>query len=199
MTKFDIVSQAPTVLVQDFEGQNFSSPNDVTVRSDGNIYFTDPAWQVGNRPENHPQSVYRRAPNGDLSGAGVFNNRVEALDNRRPNGISLSPDESLLYVAVSDPNAILSYNLDAAGVPSASTTFINGTGSDGMAIDCAGNLYLTSNGVQIYSPSGDSLGSISVTGSTTNVAFGGPENKTLYITAGDSLYSVELNVPGFPY
>jgi gluconolactonase len=191
LTTFDLGTMATTTLVADYTGQNFSSPNDLAVRGDGNIYFSDPAWQVGDRPENHPQSLYRRAPSGELS-------VVEELDDRRPNGVTLSPDESTLYVSVIQPDQILMYDLDPAGAPSGSTQFVS-SGSDGMAIDCAGNLYLTSGGVQVYSPGGQMLGSIGGVNGTTNAAFGGPDNRTLYITAGSSLYEVELNIPGLPY
>lgn len=191
LTSYDLSTKTATVLVADYMGQNFSSPNDLTVRSDGNIYFTDPAHQLGNRMENLPQSAYRRTPEGELS-------VIEVLDGRRPNGITLSPDESLLYVAVINPGEILVYDVDSSGATSASGTLVD-NGSDGMAIDCAGNLYLTSSGVEVYSPDGASLGSIDVPGSTTNVAFGGPDHRTLYITAGASLYAVLLNVPGLPY
>ena len=72
------------------------------------------------------------------------------------------------------------------------------SGSDGMAVDCAGNLYLTSNGVQIFSPDGEQIGSIAAPGAA-NIAFGGADQRTLFITATNSLRSVELAIPGLPY
>lgn len=189
VTIFDRNTGAATPLIEDYQGDPFSSPNDLTIRSDGNVYFTDPAYQVGNRDEVLPQAAYRRDPEGNLS-------VVEELS--RPNGISLSPDESVLYVSRSSPNQVRAYDLDQAGAPSNGRALITSSGSDGMAVDCAGNLYLTSGGVSVFSPEGDSLGTLSAQGAT-NVAFGGPDRKTLYITAGTQLLAVDLNIPGFPY
>jgi gluconolactonase len=192
ITAFDLTSKADTVIVPDFNGEHFSSPNDIAIRSDGNLYFTDPAWQLGNRDQELPQSVYRRDPEGNLS-------VVEALAERRPNGVSLSPNETLLYVAVINPNEIRVYDVDATGATSNARSFITAESSDGMVVDCAGNLYLTGGGgVTIYSPEGSSLGSISAS-SASNVAFGGPDRKTLFITAGSQLLSIELAIPGMPY
>ncbi|MEJ7732314.1 MAG: SMP-30/gluconolactonase/LRE family protein [Polyangiaceae bacterium] len=186
---FDPVSAARTTFLEDFEGDRFNSPNDVTIRSDGNIYFTDPDWQL-TQPAERPQAVYRIAPGKVVSVITELN---------KPNGITLSPDEQYLYVGASD-GQVRRFPLDADGTPGEPETFAQTGGNDGMAIDCAGNLYVTAQGnVVVLSPEGDELGIIDVPGSTTNAAFGGAERKTLYITAGSSLYSIELAIPGYPY
>jgi gluconolactonase len=185
---FDVTSKARETLIGNYNGEPFGSPNDVTVRSDGSVYFTDPAWEVGNREEVLPQGAYFR----DVQGTLTF---IEPLP--RANGITLSLDESKLYVA--GLGSITQYDLADDGTPSNPSTFVN-SGSDGMVLDCAGNLYLTTNNaVVIYNANGEHVADINVGANTTNVAFGGAERKTLYITGRDGLRAVELSVPGFPY
>lgn len=135
-------------------------------------------------------AAYRVAPSGEVS-------VIEQLD--KPNGVPLSPDEAMLYVGAVD-DKIRRYALDAAGAPGPAQDFATVNGPDGMTVDCAGNLCVAgSAGVTVLSPEGDPLGTISGTGTATNVAFGGPERKTLFITAGDSLYAIDLAIPGYPY
>jgi gluconolactonase len=189
LTIFDLETQQPTVLVADNAGLAFNSPNDIAVRSDGNLYFTDPNFLLGNRASEQAVATYRRDPSGALSvidtGAG-------------PNGISLSPDESRLYLArFGGGGEVIAFDVDASGAVSNPQPLI-GTGSDGMAVDCAGNLYLTNAGVQIFSPEGDPIGTIDAPGAA-NVAFGGPDGQTLFITATTQLLAVELAIPGLPY
>ncbi|MET0411980.1 MAG: SMP-30/gluconolactonase/LRE family protein [Polyangiaceae bacterium] len=191
LTTFDIETGEPTVFVADNGGLAFQSPNDIVVRSDGNIYFSDANYMLGNRTAEQPTRAYRRDPSGNLT-------VVDAGTN--PNGIQLSPDETRLYVAHlgGGGNNMLAYDLDAAGaVVGAGQPF--GTGSsDGMAVDCAGNVYATQQGVRVFSPDGDLIGTLPAQGAA-NVAFGGPDRRTLFITAGGSLLSIELAIPGLPY
>lgn len=193
LTIFDLETQEPTVLVADNDGLSFNSPNDIAVRSDGNIYFTDPTYLLSGRASEQPARAYRRDPSGVLT---VIDEGVDA------NGITLSPDETRLYLSHlplggGQANVVV-YDVDASGALSEPQPFIPNTGSDGMAIDCAGNLYITSGGVQVFSPAGEPLGTIAAPGAA-NVAFGGPERRTLYITAGAQLLEVELAIPGLPY
>jgi gluconolactonase len=190
LTIFDLESLAPTVLVADNGGLSFNSPNDIVVRSDGNIYFTDPSFLLGNRPSEQAQATYRRDPSGALT----------VIDTgANPNGIALSPDESRLYVAhLGGANDVVAFDIAADGSVGAAQPLI-GVGSDGMTVDCAGNLYLTAQGgVQIFSPEGDPIGSIAAPGAA-NLAFGGPDRQTLFITATSSLLAAELAIPGLPY
>jgi gluconolactonase len=189
ITIFDLMTREPTVLVADNAGAAFNSPNDIAVRSDGNIYFTDPNYLLAGRQSEQPTRAYRRDPSGALT---VID------ENGNTNGIALSPDESKLYLShLGGPNNIVVFDVDASGALSNQQPFAN-VGSDGMGIDCAGNLYITQGGVQVFSPDGEPLGTIAAQGAA-NVAFGGPERRTLYIAAATTLQAVELAIPGLPY
>jgi gluconolactonase len=190
LTIFNLMTKEASVLVADNGGLAFNSPNDIAVRSDGNLYFTDPSYLRGNRAQEQPTRAYRRDPAGALT---VID------EGGNTNGITLSPDESRLYVShLGGGNNILAFDVDASGALSNQQTFAANTGSDGMGIDCAGNLYVTQNGVQVFSPQGQQIGTIPAPGAA-NVAFGGPERRTLFITATTQLLAVELAIPGLPY
>lgn len=121
----------------------------------------------------------------------------DALD--KPNGIALSPDEQTLYVGSSGAD-VLAYPVAADGSTGTPSVLASPGGSDGMTVDCAGNLYVTSGGeAKVLSPDGDALFAIDVAETPSNVAFGGANRRTLYITAGTGLYSIELEIPGLPY
>jgi gluconolactonase len=192
LTVFDLETREPSVFVADNDGLAFNSPNDITVRSDGNLYFTDPNYFLAGRASEQPMRAYRRDPSGALT----------VIDETgTPNGITLSPDETRLYLSHlgggAGGNNILVFDVDAAGAASNPQPFA-GVGSDGMGIDCAGNLYITQNGVQVFSPEGEPLGTINAPGAA-NVAFGGPDRRTLFIAATNTLLAVELAIPGLPY
>jgi gluconolactonase len=191
-----------TLVNTDPNGKHFNSINDLTVRTDGNIYFTDPDYQLGGRPnETGIKGVYRYSPSKEVS----------IIDSQfaQPNGISLSPDETILYVADTPANTIRKFTVAADGTTSNKQTFAGSSiisSPDGGAVDCAGNLYWASNAapgkVVIISPDGTSVGAITVGASDkpTNVAFGGADHKTLYIsTSPRKIYSFAANIPGFPY
>jgi gluconolactonase len=197
LSLFQLAGGARTPLALRASGKRLNSPNDLTVRSDGTVYVTDPDWQLGPRTnETKVTGVYRVSP--PLSGSG--SNAAALIDDTldKPNGIALSPDERTLYVG-SFGSEIWKYTIAADGSTSARTKFADTGGSDGMTIDCAGNVYVTSGTVEVFAPDGEKLGEISLAGEPSNVAFGGADRKTLYITAGPRLYSIRLNVPGFPY
>lgn len=172
-------------------GAHFNSPNDLVVSSDGNVYFTDPDWQLGPRDsETDSTSVYRVAPDGSVS---VVDDTLD-----KPNGITLSPDERTLYVG-SAGNEIYSYRVKDDGSVDMRASFVTTGAADGLTIDCAGNLYVTAGTVQVFAPDKQKLGDITLAGTPSNVAFGGSDQKTLFITAGSELYSIELEVPGRAY
>lgn len=183
-----------------FQGAAFNSPNDVAIRSDGVVYFTDPDFQRGARAD---------AMKGRTSVFWVSGGVVSLLDDtlREPNGIALSPDGATLYVGAYGENKIYSYPLRADGSTGARTQFASIGGPDGATIDCAGNVYWASGRdglVHVFTPDGRQLGTVSSSGAgTTNVAFGGADRQTLFITSGrtgdSGLYSVRLGVPGYPY
>ena len=197
---YDPVSAARTMLIDNYQGNSFNSPNDLTIRSDGTIYFTDPDWQLGGRTsETGMTGAYYVVPGGAAQ-------LVDGtLDN--PNGIALSPDETVLYLGDYNNGGsngrVGAYPVNPDGSTGARSEFASGlSGPDGMGVDCAGNLYVAENGagvVRVYAPDGSQLGSISVAAETTNIAFGGSDRQTLYVTAGKNLYSAQMNLPGYPY
>jgi gluconolactonase len=196
IVKLDYAAAKLTTVVDNYQGKKFNSPNDLVLRSDGTIYFTDPDFQLGSRTsETSKKGVYRVSPTGT----------VALVDDtfQEPNGISLSPDETILYVADYNGNAIRTFKVAADGSTSERKDFVTVTSPDGLAVDCLGNLYVASGGlastIQVYSPSGSKIASLAVGSSLSNLAFGGSDGKTLYITAGKALYSLDMNLPGYSY
>lgn len=176
----------------------FNSTNDLVVRSDGAIYFTDPTYHQGEKtPLVGTRGVYRVPP--DRTSVEAF----YTSSSWQPNGIALSPDERMLYVSDSQSSTIFSFPLTAGGaLAGVRSTFSSNIGTpDGATVDCAGNVYFTSKTssgyVRIIGPTGTTKLQISLAG-VSNVAFGGPDHKTLYLTAGRSVYSLPMNIPGFP-
>lgn len=174
-------------------GKLFNSPNDVIVRADGNLYFTDPNYG-GRDPADHPpvEGVYRRDPSGN----------VTLVDGTlmRPNGIALSPDGKILYVADEPRDLVQRYDVATDGSVSGGQKLVDtANGPDGMAIDDAGNLYLaTAAGIEVRRPDGSLRGTLAVPEQPANCTFGGADRRTLYITARHGLYQVALAVPGLP-
>jgi gluconolactonase len=190
---------ARSVVAADYQGRAFNSPNDVTVRADGVVYFTDPNFQRGRRPD---------AMGGRTGVFRVVNGQVTLVDNtvRQPNGIALSPDGRTLYVGAYGENRIYAYAVQPDGSTGGRTVFAAISSPDGVTVDCAGDLYWVSHNdgrVHVFSPAGAELGTISSGPEATNAAFGGSDRRTLYITAGRTgdygIYSIPLGVPGYPY
>jgi gluconolactonase len=182
-----------TALATHFDGKRLNSPNDLTVGSDGSIYFTDPPYGISSGQEELGfYGIYRIAPNGDVI---VLD---KSLD--RPNGICLSPDEKKLYVNDSQARKIYVWDINDDLSVDNKSLFLSMSGSgnaDGMKADIYGNIYSTGpGGVWIIKPDGEMLDKISVPEKSTNVNWGGVEAKTLYITAGNSVYSIDLLFPG---
>ncbi len=180
-----------TVLADAWEGKRLNAPNDIVVRRDGNVYFTDPAF--GNQADARELSfygVYRVTPRGDL--------RLLARPEGRPNGIGISPDGKTLYVANSDERNLRAYDLDREGGASNERVFVSGIDGvpDGICLDEKGNIYVTARGVAVYSPVGKLLTTIEMSERPANCAFGDLDMQTLYITARTSLYMVRLDVKG---
>ena len=194
LSRYDLKTRARTTFVADYQGKHFNSPNDVALHSQGHAYFTDPDWQIGERPnETGMTGVYARSASGQVS---LVDGKLE-----RPNGISLSPDETRLYVGAGN-GVVNVYPVLADGSIGAGQKFADVPEPDGMAVDCLGRLYVASHGpgeVVVLSTTGEVVSKIKVAPRATNVAFGGANHDTLLITAGSGVYSLAAPVAGFPY
>lgn len=196
-----------TILADRFEGKRFDGPNDVVVASNGDVYFTDTPWGL---------RLAEKDPARELPFSGFYlirNGQVRLLGSDRdapgtlPNGITLSPDEQHLYVT-SGTHRTMRYDRRPDGSVANGRVFVE-HGSDGLKVDTAGNLYSSSGGVpgvvQITSPAGVVLGRLHLPQPAgeprarvcaTNLAFGGPDNRTLFITACTHLFSLPVRMPG---
>lgn len=186
-----------TVLVGSYQGKKLNSPNDVIVASSGAIYFTDPPYGL---PEGAEDTI-------GFNGVYRFHKgKLELLSNDlyRPNGLALSPDERILYIANSDqPKKYMKYSLKKNGKLDKARLFFNastlsGQGSpDGIKVDLEGNLFATGpGGVLVFSPGGKHLGTIRFPETAANCAFGDEDMKTLYVTARTGVYSIKLKTTG---
>ena len=183
-----------------YEGKQLNSPNDLDIDQSGNIYFTDPRYGKRNSMEMEIEGVYFQSLESD--GAQTLSTmkplvRLDA-DLVRPNGIVLSPDESILYVSDMPENYIYAYDIESPGKVTNKRVFARlnngkGGGSDGMCVDHQGRLYTTGqNKVWIFEPTGQLAATIPVGKQTVNVTFYA-DNKTLYITANKGLYRITLD------
>ncbi|MFO1477054.1 MAG: SMP-30/gluconolactonase/LRE family protein [Verrucomicrobiota bacterium] len=190
-------------LVSTCNGAKFYSPNDVVVKSDGTIWFTDPGYNgyTGTPPSPGYAAgyyVYRFDPaNGNATCTIVNTSFV------RPNGLCFSPDESLLYIADSDNSRhhIRVFSVTSSNTLSGGAVFATLTNGipDGIRCDINGRIWSSSsNGVCIYLPDGRKVGRIATPGTVANLCFGGPDWKTLYIVAQPRVYSLPLRVAGTP-
>lgn len=182
-----------TVLVKDYKGKFLNAPNDLWIRPDGGIYFTDPFykrayWSRGPM-EQDGQCVYCLSPDRKTL------TRV-ADDLVQPNGIVGTPDGKRLYVADIGARKTYVYDINKDGTLSNKKLFCE-MGSDGMTIDDEGNVYLTGRGVTVFDSSGKKIKQIDIPEPwTANVCFGGKDRKTLFITASKGLYAIRMRVKG---
>ena len=185
-------SDGTIVVVADkYQGKRLNSPNDVVVKSDGSIYFTDPPYGV--QPEDREldfQGVYRIAPDGDLT--------LLADDFEKPNGLAFSPDEKILYVDDTEHAHVRAFDVQPDGTLSNGRVFaeLGEHRPDGMKVDVNGNVYVTASFVWVFDSTGKHLGNITTPDAPANCAFGGPDNKDLFITARPSVYRIKLKVAG---
>ena len=182
-----------TVVVKDYKGKLLNGPNDVWVRPDGGVYFSDPFykrpyWKRGPR-EQDVQGVYYLAPDGKSL-------RRVADDLRQPNGLIGTPDGKTLYVADIGAGKTYRYAIQPDGSLAGKKLFCP-MGSDGVTLDSEGNLYLTGRGVHVFDRSGKKIEHIAVPERwTANVCFGGADGRMLFITASKGLYGVRTRVKG---
>lgn len=197
-----------TVLIDSFEGKRLSSPNDVIVKSDGSIWFTDPPFGISGNYEGHKtepelgQNVYRFDPE---TGAAT----IVADDVLGPNGLAFSPDEQKLYIVESrgEPNRkILEYDVAADGqtIQNKRVLIDAGRGTpDGFRVDVLGNLWCgwgmgsdDLDGVMIFAPDGTAIGRIALPERCANLCFGGRANSRIFMASSTSIYALYVNVAG---
>ena len=174
-----------------YDGKKLNSPNDLVLGPDGSVYFTDPRYGPRDNLEQDKECVYRIAPDGKVTR--VIDDTVKC------NGIHLSPDAKTLYVADNGSATVRAYPLAKNGTVGKGRLFAKlPSRPDGMTVDAAGNLYMTvGRGVLILDAAGKALGTIETPERPANCCFGGPDLKTLYITARTSLYRIQLNARGW--
>ncbi|MGD1091287.1 MAG: SMP-30/gluconolactonase/LRE family protein [Bryobacteraceae bacterium] len=179
------------VLASRFEGKRLNAPNDIVVRRDGHVYFTDPAF--GNQEDSREldfYGIFHITPKGELE--------LTAKWKTRPNGITLAPNGRILYVADSDARCVRAFDLDRAGAASNERVIIDKIPGvpDGIRTDEKGNLYVAAKNVYVYSPQAQLLGDITLAETPSNVAFGDADLESLFITARTSVYRVRIGVKG---
>lgn len=196
VVRMDTLGVVKKVLVNKYNNRAFNNPNDLCPDKKGGIYFTDPTWGV--QPQDK-QALYYIKPSGEVI-------RISG-DFQKPNGVCLSPDKKLLYVDDSNDKNVSVFDVQLDGMAINKRVFcilkVNTgavSGADGLKIDTEGNLYIASAaGIQVFDKNGTSLRIINIPETPTNVAFGGKDWKTLFITAGTSLYSIQLDKAGIPF
>jgi gluconolactonase len=220
MVRTDMKSGAVSVLTDKYDGKRYNSPNDVCVDSQGRIWFTDPLYrEARSEMEMDVEAVYRIDPDGKVTRV------LTQKDVDRPNGIAIAPDAKTLYVIDSHPKVGGNRKIWAFAIQSDGSLkdrklvydFGKGRGGDGMKLDVKGNIWVAAGinhprgnagetldvpaGVYVITPEGKLLGRIPIPEDTiTNLAFGGRDRKTLYVTAGKTLYQFPVNVAGYlPY
>ena len=177
-----------TMLADRFDGKRLNSPNDLVLDGKGGIYFTDPRYGDRSDMELQIEGVYYLPRSGEL--------RRVIDDMVRPNGLMFSPDKAILYVADNGAKTVIAYRVQEDGSLE-KIKKIAEMAVDGMAMDVLGNLYCTGGPrVVVFAPDGEQRVVIPVPEGTANCTFGGPDHKTLYITAHQGLYAIELAVPG---
>ena len=184
-------------LADNFEGKPFVRPNDLIADKKGGIYFTDPA----NAPDpSLPPAVYYLPPGGGKV--------IKVVDNVNPNGVTLSPNEKILYVNSGGTGYVLAFDVQNDGTLTNRRNFakydgltvtdgrVNG-GGDGFTVDTQGRLYTAAAGtIQVFTPQGAYLGSITPSRRPQNLAFAGPDMKTLFIVGGGTVFKVQMLAQG---
>ena len=216
ITRTDVNTRAVEWLADHYQGKRFDNPNDLTIDNKGRIYFTDRPGANPAPDETGINAVYRVDPDRTVTQI------LKAPEIERPNGIMISPDDRILYLieaSIKNGGAkmIRAYDLQPDGSVTHMRVFYNfapGRSGDGMTVDTQGNLYVAAGlnvprgsdetldnrtGVYVISPAGQLRRVIPIPEDlVTNVAFGGPDMKTLYVTAGKTLFRVGVDIPGTP-
>ena len=215
LVRTDMKSSKISVLTERYQGKRYNSPNDVCVDGKGRIWFTDPRYGDRVGMEMDVEGVYRIDPDGKVTRV------LGQTDVQKPNGIAVAPDDKTLYVVDSNDDKggnrkLWAFDLSPKGELGKRRLifdFQQGRGGDGVRVDMKGNLWVAAGirtprppgevtdipqGVYVISPQGKLLGRVPIPEDyVTNLAFGGPERKTLYVTAGTSVYKVPVTVSGY--
>ncbi len=193
-----------TVLVKAYKGKLLNAPNDVWIRPDGGLYFTDPwyerDWWKRGPQEQEVEGVYFLAPEAKSAtkpSAGSSPQLTRVIDDlKTPNGITGTPDGKTLYVSDLAAQRTYAYDIRSDGSLANKRLFCE-MGSDGMTLDNEGNVYLTGKGVTVFDKHGKRIEQIDVPEAwSANVCFGGKDRQTLFITASKGLYAVKMRVKG---
>jgi gluconolactonase len=220
VTRTDLGTGKVETIAAEFEGKSFNAPNDVTIDSRGRLYFTDPAPDATSVAAAKPRNAIGTSGVYRIDTDGRISRLLGPPDTEWPNGLVISPDDRVLYLVEANKveggaRAIRAFDLSADGTLSNRRVLYNfypGRSADGLAIDAEGNIYAaaglhrqrgthetldTKCGVHVISPQGKLLRLIPIPEDTiTNTAFGGPDARTLYITAGKTLFQVPNAVAG---
>ena len=190
-----------TVLADRFQGKRFNSPNDVVVRADGSVWFTDPAYGIDSDYEGHRADseigachVYRIDPDGGV--------HLVADDFSRPNGLAFAADEQQLYIGDSEERHIRRFRVTDAGVLTGGDIFARcDTGTfDGLRLDHAGRIWAAAgDGLHCFDPDGTLLGKLHMPEVVANFTFGGPHRNQLFICATSSLYTLRVSFNAATY
>ena len=192
------------VVAGEYNGKRIDGPNDLYVDRKGGIYFTDSQFIAGQEKMQETPAVYYVKPDGSI---------IRVIDDVVfPNGVWLSPDEKTMYLCNTRDKYLLAYDVNADGTVSNGRNFVElqlnpdvigndspESGADGMIVDSAGNIYVATTkmlGIQVFNSAGKHLGNIPCPVATNNVIFGGPDMKTLYVSAADGIYKIQLKIPG---
>lgn len=185
-----------TVLASHWDGKELNSPNDVVVRSDGRVYFTDPTYGregetgLARELELAIRGVYRIDPDGRLV--------LLADDFAQPNGLCFTPDERRLFVNDSEANAIRVFDVDDDGSIRKGRPWVD-VGWDGMKVDSQGNVYCSGpGGIHVVGPDARRLGVLKFDALAANLGFGDDDLRSLYVTVTDKVVRVRVKVPGLP-
>ena len=214
VTRTTLASGEYEVLTESYGGARYNSPNDICVDGNGFIYFTDPCYGDRSTMEMQEEGVYR------INQDGTVTRIIQQPDIDRPNGIAVTQDSRHLYLIDSCPTLggnrkVWHFDLDDLGNPSNQTLvydFGEGRGGDGMRLDSEGNIYVAAGimnprgehetrevppGIYVISPSGELKSRIPIGEDViTNLAFGGVDGKTIYVTAGKTIYTARVPIPG---
>lgn len=178
-------------LAENWQGKKFNAPNDITVRKDGHVYFTDPAFGSANdRRDLDFYGIWHISPKGDLD--------VAAKWQTRPNGIAVSGDGKVLFVTDSDRHAAVAFDLDHNGAAGNQRDVVKNVAGvpGGIRTDVEGRFYVAAKGIAVYSPQGRLERTLLESENTSNCAFGEGDLETLFVAARGSIFRVKLGVKG---